>query len=1171
MSDLMDAPSLRRLAQALWHPSGGAATLLAGAGVSLQAERPEADGARPPLWSDLARAMVEGLGGFDDLITGAPLRLAQTYEIAFGRSALTALVRLQVDDAAWLPGEAHVRLLDLPWADVLTTNYDTLLERGALRSVRGYGVVRNEADLAGQCSPRIVKLHGTIEDEAGLVVTEEDYRRFPEERAAMVNTARQALIETDLCLLGFSGEDPNFRAWIGWVRDRLKGLERKVYLIGPLDLDPIARRVLEGLGVVPIDLSPVVPDEAPDRHRAAIAWLLDYLEDQRPARPGDWTPLSTTELGHPSLSTEHDRISGDLDLKVENLRAAVRGWKRDRETYPGWLVCPWEKRHHIRFGTDAPLRLIEALDAIPPIEARDVVLEMAWRHDVAADPLPPYLATRLDDAVAKRMVRDFNPVLLKAAIASRLRAARVVGDLEEVVLKWAHLATDPDVAATIAQAWAQTALDRLDHAEVARHAENVRGADPVWGLRRAELLAWLGNEDAARSLMRMTWSDLLERCRRAPSSIALRSRLIWAGFVVGTMRDHMEEEVTVEVPERFRLDGYDPWNEISHLDAKIRQAEESRRKATGIDVKFRPGSYRQRNGGVRFVSRAAAATPAELASWLRERIGLPFGMRHTNMLRTRVERAVTVSEDPSAASISRILAVGPDTQGALMTTWLKRVAVAALDAEEVQTLATRCEAVIEHWLGQIEGPEDERGVAIDRIAIFVEALARLAVRDDPEAAERHAALALRIARANGWFSTSEAADHLLTNAVTAMPPNQRWRCLNTVIRYPVRGERDAFDSNPSGAYEALKGPMARPDDIGGRIAEVIALLGGQNAQRGGAVDLLYQLHGLDILTPEEIDAAARALWINVDERQLPDHTWLLPHGFLKLPAPPEVEVVDRVRRVLFDGNPTEKAEAVRYGIDPLTTLEMVPTEAEAAGLFDALAAWRPTPTEIEANPIARSFLGPSQEALAKRLLDDVAGALGHACWHLKPSDRTDARATALLAFVQETGGHAALVGTLVFENQDELLRALRKLVSRTAYAEVNSFTRALHIAVRTGSGVPENLVEATCTAIALQPAEALHVLLRCAEELVAADLVGTETTEILVEALSDLWDRFDYGALAQPDTADRMLVSATYVRATAVRLALALAAKGSSDQAVEAWRNLIGTDRLPEVRYALEE
>ena len=280
--------------------------------------------------------------------------------------------------------------------------------------------------------------------------------------------------------------------------------------------------------------------------------------------------------------------------------------------------------------------------------------------------------------------------------------------------------------------------------------------------------------------------------------------------------------------------------------------------------------------------------------------------------------------------------------------------------------------------------------------------------------------------------------------------------------------------------------------------------------------------------------------------------------------------MDRVRRVLFDGDPTEKAEAVRHGIDPLAALGTVPTEAEAARFFDALAVWRPPPEEAEADPIARSILGPTRETLANRLLDNVAGALGHTCWHLRPSDRTDARATALLAFVQATGGHAALVGTLAFQDYDDLLKALRRFASRTTYEEVNSFARALHVAVHKRRVVPKQLVDATCMAIAFQPVEALHILLRCAEELVTADLVGAEATEILVETLSDLWDRFDYDALAQPDAADRMLVSATYVRAAAVRLAVVLTAKGSNDQAVEAWRNLIGTDPLPEVRYAQE-
>ncbi|MBN9070114.1 MAG: SIR2 family protein, partial [Rhizobiales bacterium] len=52
---------------------------------------------------------------------------------------------------------------------------------------------------------------------ASVVISEDDYRTYPQRRAAFVNTARQVFIENELCLLGFSGDDPNFLQWAGWV------------------------------------------------------------------------------------------------------------------------------------------------------------------------------------------------------------------------------------------------------------------------------------------------------------------------------------------------------------------------------------------------------------------------------------------------------------------------------------------------------------------------------------------------------------------------------------------------------------------------------------------------------------------------------------------------------------------------------------------------------------------------------------------------------------------------------------------------------------------------------------------------------------------------------------------------------------------------------------------
>ena len=60
-----------------------------------------------------------------------------------------------------------------------------------------------------------------------LIFAAEDFRTYPARHAAFVNLARQIFIENDLCLVGFSGNDPNFLEWAGWVRDHLGGHARR--------------------------------------------------------------------------------------------------------------------------------------------------------------------------------------------------------------------------------------------------------------------------------------------------------------------------------------------------------------------------------------------------------------------------------------------------------------------------------------------------------------------------------------------------------------------------------------------------------------------------------------------------------------------------------------------------------------------------------------------------------------------------------------------------------------------------------------------------------------------------------------------------------------------------------------------------------------------------------
>ena len=111
----------------------------------------------------------------------------------------------------------------------------------------------NQLPLLSQ--PRIVKLHGSLPATFPLISTGENYRTYPAKFAPFVNTVQQAMMETVFLLIGFSGDDPNFLNWAGWVRDNLGDSAPKIYLAGWLDLSPHRRRMLEDRGVVPVDLA----------------------------------------------------------------------------------------------------------------------------------------------------------------------------------------------------------------------------------------------------------------------------------------------------------------------------------------------------------------------------------------------------------------------------------------------------------------------------------------------------------------------------------------------------------------------------------------------------------------------------------------------------------------------------------------------------------------------------------------------------------------------------------------------------------------------------------------------------------------------------------------------------------------------------------------------------
>ena len=300
---------------------------MVGSGFSRNAQKNQFDGPDMPTWTDIAKELSVQLYP-EKANDGTPsvnniLRLAQEYKTAFGQSELYNFLDQIIRDAEFAPSELHSQLLKLPWRDIFTTNWDTLLERASINILeRHYRVVQNMAQLPIASQPRIIKLHGSLPAQFPLILTEEDYRAYPTKFAPLVNTVQQAMMETIFLLIGFSGKDPNFLNWSAWVRHNLGDAAPNIYMAGWLDLSYHQRRLLETRGVMPIDLAnhpqasswPVYR-----RHQYAIEWLLHSLESSQPYDETTWpSPPKPDEIPIPEyllpvVKTPHNVPIQELD------------------------------------------------------------------------------------------------------------------------------------------------------------------------------------------------------------------------------------------------------------------------------------------------------------------------------------------------------------------------------------------------------------------------------------------------------------------------------------------------------------------------------------------------------------------------------------------------------------------------------------------------------------------------------------------------------------------------------------------------------------------------------------------------------------------------------------------------------------------------------------------
>ena len=207
----------------------GNVVLFCGAGISMS------EGGLPSgrqLARELAqRARLGDVGGMT-----LP-EVAQAYELEMGHQSLIAYITSRTDDPRYVPLCTHHLIATLPFKQIITTNWDNLLEEALRQAGRPFVKVVRDSGIAYADEEKalLIKLHGSIEQKDTIVITGDDYydvfARLPE----TANLVRSYFATRTVLFLGFGLADQDFKRLYHEVVRHLGKHKRRAYAV---QLDP---------------------------------------------------------------------------------------------------------------------------------------------------------------------------------------------------------------------------------------------------------------------------------------------------------------------------------------------------------------------------------------------------------------------------------------------------------------------------------------------------------------------------------------------------------------------------------------------------------------------------------------------------------------------------------------------------------------------------------------------------------------------------------------------------------------------------------------------------------------------------------------------------------------------------------------------------------------------
>ena len=956
--------SLDKIAKQLY---SNRATLMIGSGFSRNATTSASPTSAFPDWAQLGDTFYEVLydnqPSADARYLSVP-ELAHELEAATSRRRLEEVLKDSIPDLQHDPSNLHIDLLSMPWQDIFTTNYDTLLERAsAAVTSRRYDTVTKQADLVFAVRPRIIKLHGTLPSNGPFVITDEDYRRYPEKSAPLLNTVRQSLLENTMCLLGFSGTDPNFLHWIGWIHDNLgRSISQRMFLIGSHEFTRSQTQLLEKRNIVAVNMSALDGVE-PGDHYYALECFISYLESKQ-------TDLANLQWPHELFHTQ----TGGKGKQPDSLLHLVDQWRNQRKDYPGWVILPEDRRQLLLRDTEEAISkwFIEHPEAVNSLSAFidiEFAFEMLWRAEIC---LLPILEQQIHffEAISERYWPYAKPQKPSSLSSIQTTAGRMLTQ-NQIRTKYYHIllglaryyrengetekwesnhtqlvrclpTASGEYRARYYYERALAALYELDYRKLQKRVAEWQTDDalPFWTALKASLMVEIGQAPNAIAAFTQALELIRKRSNLNPikqdyslvSQEAIVMLLLQKSPYVYSQESNPETDSvprssTQNDPDarlrkvyqddsRLRaLNQYksDPRSDLRHLELILSRPPTRRSRVTetpGFDIGITVRT-------IHFFHRNTEMVSAYNFLRYHEDTGLPLALRPDNAIDV-LSRIVPESYHWAVVTLTR--AGISNTKVADQV--FGRQTLSKMSTEAVERMAKLCLNALSAATDGISTPRQrwDFNLSFKVVSVIPEILSRLCSKCSTD-------LKLDIVKFLRAAYKSDAKKHysgvgnLTRRLLNSLPLQQRVDVIPSLLEFPILSNLDPKEDhefhNPFKFLKITKipditPPSLHPSKIEQLLQKVLATEADTRDTREWASLTLAKLYKWSFLTCEQKIQFGKALWSLTDNDDWPDSTPFQKWHFLELPHPDDINP-----RALFSQH--LKQASLPNDVDPSTS------------------------------------------------------------------------------------------------------------------------------------------------------------------------------------------------------------------------------------------------------------